>query len=385
VRVALLVSPHSFESFYGEMLGLDRRSFVESYRNDFVWDYAAALRRHDVEIVPYVASTKLDGLDTAADGYSVRFLKTPRIAQPCLPVVRHALTPVERYTAEATQAVFLLPGIGTALRADAIDVLYVQEYWTGRFDILAHRSPVPVVAGEHGGSEGRHVRAFKRGSLRRAAAITCQSTAEQRRLRGFGIEAALTPNGVDASFYTPSANPEHRERVVLVVARLHDAQKRISDLVRALALLPPDWRLEIVGSGPDEALLRDLARDIGVADRASFEGFVSDKELLRDRYRRCGVFALPSDWEGLPIALLEAMSCGASAVVTPLRPYADLIADGRNGTIVPHEDPPALAAGIEAAFNRRDEIGPAAREVVERTYSRERTMAALAELLIAAA
>jgi glycosyltransferase involved in cell wall biosynthesis len=384
VRVALLVAPASFEGFYTAHLGLRRQSYVDGYRNDFVWNYTEALREHDVDVVTYVPSHAESGLDVAPDGFSVRFLRLTALWRRLEPGFRLARTPVERYALEAAQGRALLPGLRAGIAADGIDVLYVQEYWTGRFDVLARASPVPVVAGEHGGSGGLHVHAFKRGALRRAAAITVQSTAERRRLERYGCSAELVTNGVDASFFTPGSGGPRGPRV-LTVARLVDAQKRITDLIAAVARLPAPWALDVVGRGPDEHALRDAARRHGCADRVAFHGWVGSREELRELYRRCGVFALPSVWEAVTLALLEAMACAAAPVVTPLRPFRDVIEDGANGLLVPARSPEHLAEALVAAHADHDRLGAAARRTVEERYDRRATMAKLAGILRAAA
>ena len=384
VRVALLVAPSSFESFYSGHLGLDRRSYVEEYRNDFVWVYTEGLRANGVDVVAYIPSHEEAGREQAADGFSVRFLPLARPWRVLESGIRLARTPVERYALEAAQARSLLPELRHALDADEIDVLYVQEYWTGRFDVLASASPVPVVAGEHGGSGGLHVHLFKRRALARAAGITVQSTAEQRRLARYGRTAELITNSTDVGFFTPDPDSERPPRV-LTVARLVDAQKRVSDLIAAVARLPGHWGLDIVGRGPDEEELRSAAARAGLGERVRFHGFVGSREELRDRYRSAGVFALPSEWEAVTLALLEAMACGTPPVVTPLRPFRDVIDDGVNGLLVPHRSPERLAEAIAAAYDDRRRIGDAARRTIEQGYDRDTTMARLAALIHAAA
>jgi glycosyltransferase involved in cell wall biosynthesis len=385
VKLALLVSPESFERFYEEGLGLDRRTYVESYRNDFVWDYARALREHGVETSVYIPSHRQDGIDHGPDGFAVRFLKLLPPARITPVSFRHLTGPLQLYATEMLHTACLLPSLRRGLREDGIDVLYVQEYWTGRFDVLVRRLPLPVVAGEQGGSGGGALTRWKPGSFRRANGVICQTRTEVERLRGYGADAVVIPNGVDDEFFSPELPPEERPPLVIMVARLDDEQKRVSDAIRALALLPEPWRLKLIGSGRDEEALRELARTTGVADRVEFAGFVFDKEEIRRAYRTCGVFALPSTYEGMPVSALEAMSCGAPVVVSRLKLFEELVEDGRNGCIVPMRDPPALAGGILRAYAARAVLGPAARETVVRSYSRQKVMAALATLLREAA
>jgi len=385
IRVALLVSPDSFETFYRDGLGLDRRSYVDSYRNDFVWIYAAGLRKHGVDVIPYVPSMEGRALEQAPDGSKVRFVAVPPIWKRLRFAIVHAISPLERYLAEAAQAAMILPDLRRGLREDGADVLYIQEYWTGRFDLLVHALDVPVVAGEHGGSSGRHFHVLKRRALQRAAAITAQSTAERRRLRDrYRRDSVLITNGVDTTYFTPPED-DTAQPSMLVVARLVDAQKRVSDVISALAAMPEDWRLDVVGRGPDEDALRALAGQLGCAQRVKFHGWVGSREGLREHYRRCGVFVLPSIWEAVTLAVLEAMACGAPPVVTPLVGFRDLIQDGVNGALVPTRSPEQIAARVQEVYADRTRVGAAARITAVERYDRDMVMGRLAELLREAA
>ena len=80
------------------------------------------------------------------------------------------------------------------------------------------------------------------------------------------------------------------------------------------------------------------------------------------------VFALPSRFEGMPNALLEAMASGLPAVVTDASPGPlEMVSDGRNGLVVPTEDPVAFAAALHtlmATPERRLQLGEAARQTL---------------------
>jgi glycosyltransferase involved in cell wall biosynthesis len=139
--------------------------------------------------------------------------------------------------------------------------------------------------------------------------------------------------------------------------------------------------LDVAGEGPDEAALRRLVRARGLDARVAFHGFL-DRTALRERYRTCGVFALPSAYEGLPMALLEAMACSAPTVGTAIPAIAEVLTDGRDGRLVSVGDPPGLAVALQDARDRAGELGPAARATIERSYSQAvfgRRMAALVD------
>jgi glycosyltransferase involved in cell wall biosynthesis len=201
----------------------------------------------------------------------------------------------------------------------------------------------------------------------------------------YGAPVERLTNAVDSDFYAPDAEVPRDGHVILTVARLVDGQKRISDLIEALARLPAEWRLEIAGSGPDEGMLRALAERLGVAGRIGWHGFVADPETLRDLYRRCAVYAQPSKFEAMTLTVLEAMACGAAPVVSRLPTFTDLIDDGVNGLIVDVGDPHAIARAIERADDRRDLIGFEARRTVVASYDKRKNMRRLAQIVREAA
>jgi glycosyltransferase involved in cell wall biosynthesis len=186
---------------------------------------------------------------------------------------------------------------------------------------------------------------------------------------------------VDTSFYAPASDVERADATALIVARLNDQHKRVSDLLRAIAILPLPWHLDVIGIGPDEDRLRDLARELGVANRVTFFGFESDKGRIRDRLQRCTVFVLPSAHEGLPVALLEAMACGAPVVGSDIPAIAEVVRQG-GGEVVPVGAVRELAAAMESVAADGAGLGQAARATVEGAYSRDRVAAALAALIV---
>jgi glycosyltransferase involved in cell wall biosynthesis len=133
-----------------------------------------------------------------------------------------------------------------------------------------------------------------------------------------------------------------RSRTVLFVGRLVD-QKNPLNLIEAWARLNrPGARLEIIGAGPLEEAMRRRVTE-GNVPGVHFLGRRSD---MPERYRRAGVFALPSRGEGCCMALLEAMASGCAPVVTRVGGSVDVLDDGVTGHFVPDDDPSALAAAL---------------------------------------
>jgi glycosyltransferase involved in cell wall biosynthesis len=137
--------------------------------------------------------------------------------------------------------------------------------------------------------------------------------------------------------------------LIVCVGRL-SPQKEHRTLLRAMTLMPPHrgWRLAIVGEGPERAALEAYARQLGLAQRVVFTGYVADPFAWM---MRAGVAICSSVYEGLCNAIIEALACGTPVVSTDC-PYGprEILQDGRYGTLTPVGDAAAMAAGIETAL-----------------------------------
>jgi len=137
------------------------------------------------------------------------------------------------------------------------------------------------------------------------------------------------------------------EPTILIVGRLHP-QKAHDVLFDALVRSGPEltgWKLSIVGSGGQEQVLRDSVESLGLAERVTWHGYVRNPFPY---YRQAQIFVLPSRNEGMPNALLEAMSCGMAVVISDASPGPlELVENGVNGIVVPVNDPVQLAQALE--------------------------------------
>jgi glycosyltransferase involved in cell wall biosynthesis len=131
-------------------------------------------------------------------------------------------------------------------------------------------------------------------------------------------------------------------------------------LLRAFAgLSDPEARLMLVGHGQDEAALRKLAAELGIAERVIFAGFRTDPAPL---YATASVFALSSDHEGFGNVLVEALGFGLRVVSTdcPWGP-SEILERGRWGRMVPVKDAEALSRALAEAL-----VAPLDREALRR-------------------
>ncbi|MCW5798883.1 MAG: glycosyltransferase family 4 protein [Nitrospira sp.] len=157
------------------------------------------------------------------------------------------------------------------------------------------------------------------------------------------------PNGVDTNAFVPAERTPGRPFTMICVARLIE-RKGQHHLLQAFARLraasPEPVALIFVGTGDAEPQLRELAARLEVAEAVTFKGFVPREHMPRV-YHEADVFVLPSQHEGMSIALLEAMACGLPVIVTDTGGTAELVTEGANGEIVPWADVHALTTALQ--------------------------------------
>ena len=106
----------------------------------------------------------------------------------------------------------------------------------------------------------------------------------------------------------------------------------------------PDWRLDIVGDGPEKQVLLARAAKLGRSDRIFFHGPVRDVSTL---LRKARIYVSASELEGLPMSFIEAMYCGVPIVAAEYNEsITELVANEQNGLVVGRGDVAALASGM---------------------------------------
>jgi glycosyltransferase involved in cell wall biosynthesis len=169
---------------------------------------------------------------------------------------------------------------------------------------------------------------------------------------------------------------------VLCVGRLV-SYKGVEFLIRALEGIKA--RLWIIGSGPLEDSLKNLAREKGLADRIQFLGQLSDQELVR-YYHACDVFVLPSitNAEMFGVVQLEAMACRKPVISTNLPTGVPWVNQhGKTGYVVTPGNAGELAESIHRLLSNRElreEMGEAGRMRVEEYFTSTRMAEALLEV-----
>lgn len=181
-------------------------------------------------------------------------------------------------------------------------------------------------------------------------------------------------NGVDEKFFYPKQKIlEDGKKYIMFAGRI-DREKGLFDLVESATYIcseKPDVFFIIAGKGRDLGKLQWSIRKAKLQDRFIFPGQV-DKDQLVKLYQNATIFVFPSYHEGLPGAVLEAMSCGLPVIATDVRGNRDLISNGETGILVPPRSPKKMAEAISMLLEDeklRKTLGKNARKIVERSYT----------------
>ncbi len=193
---------------------------------------------------------------------------------------------------------------------------------------------------------------------------------------GDGAEATHTTTGKTTS-----------ELTLLTVGRLVP-KKGVGPLLQAWAKLSERgqlhtddgrWRLVIVGDGPEEKSLRELATSLGIDEHVSFLG-AQNNDCVRQHMAQCDMFILncqpaqDGDRDGIPVVLMEAMAASKCAISGDLPAIRELIEHDKSGVMVNAGQAEELAQTLVSLMtdkNRRDQLGQAGRAQIAREFSLE--------------
>ena len=205
---------------------------------------------------------------------------------------------------------------------------------------------------------------------KRTDAIVGVSAGVEQSLLRLGMPPAITtsvPNGIDVSRFTAVPAFAAREPGLVMSARFA-RQKDHPTLIRALALLRDEHDLRptlyLAGSGKAN-YQRDaegLAQRLKLAEQVRFLGY---EPQMAELLKRQQIFVLSTRWEGMPLALVEAMAAGCACVATLVPGVEGVLEHERTGLLVPPEDPPALAKALQRLLTdpaKAEQLADAARE-----------------------
>ena len=268
-----------------------------------------------------------------------------------------------------------------ALRKEKPDVIFVQDYCSGKYDILLFFSKVlsiPLMT-YHGGSTpdkylGKMIRKF---TIRKSNWIFSSGSNESQILQSrFKVN-----NNLINIIYTPIDTQIYRilnrknalaklglnsnKRYLLFVGRFEDQVKRISSIIsvfRNLANKYLDVDLLIVGGGKDEQILKNQSQNL-IPDRVFYPGWIS-KDRDKVMYYNVSECLILASWrEGFPTVIGEALSCGIPVVSSNVGGVKDLVVPIESGWLFTPGDDNALERHLDYVLANPEEINSMRRQV----------------------
>lgn len=154
----------------------------------------------------------------------------------------------------------------------------------------------------------------------------------------------IAPNGIRAPRADACWRPGRGGTPHIVFLGRLSAGKGVRELIAALGapnMRRHSWRATLAGDG-DPAPFWQQARELGIAERLHFPGWL-DGAACKDLLRSTTVFVLPSHFEGLPMAVVEAVAYGVPVIATGVGALPDFLVDGVSALLIPRRDPARLA------------------------------------------
>jgi glycosyltransferase involved in cell wall biosynthesis len=283
----------------------------------------------------------------------------------------------------------------------------VHAHWILPQGFVAGLAParVPVrLLTVHGGDifglQADSLAAFKHFALRRADAVTVNSSATASAVRR--LQPAVNPVNIPMGVTEAHPEPSQVARVrgtyrrgagplVVFVGRLVD-EKGVDDLLEALALLRPrcpDVTAIVVGEGQDRQALERHSKDLGLDDCVTFTGWVAPHDVAA-HLAAADVFVAPSrqatdGWveaQGLTIA--EAMMSGAPVIATRVGGIVDAVRDGTTGVLVDECEPKQIADAVEQIFlnpSWADRVAQQGRRLARERFGRRQSAERFSRLI----
>jgi glycosyltransferase involved in cell wall biosynthesis len=293
----------------------------------------------------------------------------------------------------------VLTRLGRLWRSDPPDLLHTHLYHAGLIGrIVGHRTGIAAIVVHQHGAE--LARSPLRSLLDRATTTwvtryvsSCHAVARilttREHIRLSRIEVIY--NGLDSTPF--SVHPSHLTlpqgwpvptgaKVVGSVGRLspEKGQKWLLEALARLIHQGQDLHAVLVGEGRSLLDLQNQARRLRIAERVHFPRARRD---IWDWLANFDLFVLPSEWEGVSLALLEAMASGLPVIATNTGGTPEIVLDGETGLLVPARDPGKLAEVMQRLLGDpflRDQIGQSGRAHALENFTIQNTVTRLNQL-----
>jgi glycosyltransferase involved in cell wall biosynthesis len=395
--IAFFDYPDVFEDFYRHY-GVDQKAFATRWVGTGSHAFLSLLQREVGDVVWYAFSVAPEVEEARHEtvGCQVKMLSSSwlhRLLWRAFYLPRMAWRWRGAYPAYATVASYLALASWAFVRTlwrERPDLIFVQDYATGRYDallLIARCLGVPLIAYHSGSRPEQYIGRFaKRWTIPAADRLIASSREEVEMLaRRYGVareRVALILTPIETTAFRPrdrvaacrAAGLDPARRYVVFVGRLDDPVKRVGALIRSFGTLAAghaDADLAIIGDGPDGAELKRLA-EIHAPGRVRFAGWVAGAEALTAFYNAAECLVLPSLREGFPTVVGEAMACGTPVLASRVGGVGELVVEGETGWLLSPGDDGALLAGLRFVLAHPGTVTsmrPRARRIAEERVS----------------
>jgi glycosyltransferase involved in cell wall biosynthesis len=327
--------------------------------------------------------------------------KYPAIVRQLVPARSTATFPTPEDLARAPMpamaaSYFALPGATRPWNGDLLcrsflnlledrkpDVLLAYWIYPEGYAVVkaAAKLGVPAIVGARGSDlklvpPASTVEKKTRYTVANAAAVLCVSADLARAARGFGSEEQRTHtllNGVNRSIFHLEDATAARARlgvqfpgkILLYVGNLLPV-KGVGKLMEAAAALvggDSEWRMVVIGEGTLAEELRNSATSLGISAKVDFLGARGAAEIAA-WMNAADLLCVPSESEGCPNVILEALACGRPVVATAVGGIPELL-DADSGMLLPNNAPGTILAGLHEAAQKKWD-----REAISRKHAR---------------
>ncbi|MFA6602020.1 MAG: glycosyltransferase family 4 protein [Candidatus Paceibacterota bacterium] len=209
--------------------------------------------------------------------------------------------------------------------------------------------------------------------------------ADWARRRGATCPIKVVPNGVDYELFAKKVSDselatiksklgKNRDDIFLVTTSRLVPKNAVNDIISSLSQLPPNFKLLIIGRGPDEAKLKVQVSKLNLSERVTFLGYIPHASLP-PYLQASDIFVRPSLTEGLGNSFLEAMAAGLPVIATPVGGIPDFLKDGETGLFCEVRNPRSIAQKVLKLSRDKescDYMVKQAQKMVQEKYGWER-------------
>ena len=249
--------------------------------------------------------------------------------------------------------------------------------------LMAERLRVPFVVTIHGldvfnacsepGTSAAKRRAKVSAEVyQRAGSVICISSAIETILKNGmqqPVPACVVHNGTDPQMFAPEETATQEQALTILMVGNLLRGKGHEIVLRAMTQIAahfPGLQCKMIGEGPDRNRFASLARDLGISQRVFFLGR-QDRQTVAKAMRECTIFALPSRFEGLGCAYLEAMACCKPVIACEGQGIGEIIQHGHNGWLIPVDGVQEMAEALSRLLSSPDlrtRVGANARQTI---------------------